>query len=161
MPNTDNNQPMAHGGEVIIRQHRRWTRWLEAGRTVGDGNLILTNHRLLFLHRIGPSAEVSSSIKRLADAPMEVVLDHALTLHKNCIEIPLDSITRVGIGAFVRLPFPVFYLAVSYLKGKNGTSRVAAFQFRWPRMEIMLHPQVIADLGWVRVIRRAMLLAPR
>jgi hypothetical protein len=161
MPNSDNNMPEATSGEVIIRQHRRWTRWLESGLTVSDGNLILTNRRLLFLHRIGPSAEVSSSIKRLADAPMEVVLDHALTMHKNCLEIPLGSISRVGIGAFVRFPFPVFYLAVSYLKGKKGVSSLAAFQFRWPRMEIMLHPQLIADWGWVRAIRRAKQLASR
>ena len=141
--------------EIIIRQHRHWTRWLEARRTMGEGNLILTNRRLLFLHKIEASPSVTASIKKLADAPIETVLNHALTLHKNCFQIPLPSIIRIGIGAFVRFPFPYFYLRVSYLKGRKQTPQTAAFQFRRPKSEIIFHPQVIADLGWMIAIKRA------
>ena len=141
--------------EIIIRQHRHWTRWIEARRTMGEGNLVLTNRRLLFLHRIEDSPDVAASIKKLADAPMEAVLNHALTLHKNCFQIPLPSIIRVGIGAFVRFPFPYFYLSVSYHKGKKQTPHTAAFQFRRAKSEILFHPQIIADWGWMIAIRRA------
>ena len=141
--------------EIIVRQHRHWTRWIEAGRTMGEGNLVLTNRRLLFLHRIQASPDVSASIKSLADAPMETVLNHALTLHKNCFQIPLPSIIRVRIGAFVRFPFPYFYLNVSYYEGKKQTPHTAAFQFIRSKSEVLFHPQIIADLGWMIATRRA------
>ncbi len=142
--------------ETIIRQHRHWTRWIEARRAMGEGNLVLTNRRLLFLHRIESSPDVAASIKKLADAPIETVLDHALTLHKNCFQIPLQSILKVGIGVFVRFPFPYFYLSVSYYRGKKQTPHTTAFQFRRPKSEIIFHPQVIADWCWVMAIKRAL-----
>jgi hypothetical protein len=141
--------------EIIIRQHRHWTRWIEARRTMGEGNLVLTNRRLLFLHRIQASRDVSASIKKLADAPIETVLNHALTLHKNCFQIPLPSMIRVRIGAFVRFPFPYFYLSVSYHKGKTQTPHTAAFQFVRSKSEVLFHPQIIADWGWMIATRRA------
>jgi len=141
--------------EFIIRQHRHWTRWLQSRWTLGEGNLVLTNRRLLFLHRIESSPEVTASIKKLADAPIETVLNHALTLHKKCFQIPLSSITGIGIGAYFRPPFPYCYLKVSYLKGKQQIPQTVAFQFKRPKHEIMLHQQLITDLGWKRAIRRA------
>ena len=116
--------------ESIIRQHRRWTNWIENRRIMGEGSLILTNRRLLFLHKIETSPDVAASIKKLADAPIETVLDHALTLHKNCFQIPLLSIIQVGVGAFAGFPFPQFYLSVSYFKGKKQNIHTAAFKFK-------------------------------
>ena len=141
--------------ETVIRQHRRWTHWIEAGRVLGEGSLILTNRRLLFLHRIESSPEVAASIRKLADAPMENVLDHALTLHKNCFQIPLSSIIQVGIGSFAGFPLPKVYLTVVYLKGKKLDPRTVAFQFKDPGHGIFSQPQIIVDWKWKRAIRRA------
>ncbi len=141
--------------EIIIRQHRHWALWIEARRTLGEGNLLLTNRRLLFLHKIKASPQVDATMKKLVGSPMETVLDHALTLHKDSFEIPLPSIMRAGIGAFRGFPFPSFHLSVSYLKGKKQTPYTVAFQFKSVKSRIFLTPQIFKDWGWVRVIRRA------
>ena len=141
--------------ETIIRQHRHWTRWITARRTAGEGNLILTNRRLLFLHKVASSPDITESIKRLADAPIETVLNHALTIHKNCFQIPLQDVTRVGIGAIMRLPFPYFYLTIAYHKGKKQTPYMANFQFLRPKSEISFRPQIIQDFSWINAIKRA------
>lgn len=142
--------------EVIIRQHRHWTHRVESLRVVGQGNLVLTNRRLLFLHKIEASPEVGASIKKLADAPIETVLDHALTLHKGCLQIPLASIARVGIGAVSGFPFPHFCLTVSYYEGKKRNPRVVAFQFKRPKSVVFQSPQIISDIRWRKAILRAM-----
>jgi hypothetical protein len=141
--------------ETIIRQHRRWTRLVEGSRPTGEGSLILTNRRLLFLHRIGSSPDVSASIKKLADAPIETVLDHALTLHKSSFQIPLSSIMQVGIVTLFGFPFPNFCLSVFYLAGKKLTPHTAAFQFGKSQSYMFSKPQVIMDWSWKRAIRRA------
>ncbi len=147
--------------EAIIRQHRRWAHRVEAGWTIGDGSLILTNRRLLFLHRIEASPEVAESIKKLADAPIEMVLDHALTLHKNCLQIPLSSIIQVGVVALFGFPFPNFCLNVVYLAGKKLAPHTADFKFGKPPAEMFAQPQVMTDWGWKRAIRRAIQQAGR
>ena len=141
--------------ETILRQHRRWTRLVEGSRSTGEGSLILTNRRLLFLHRIGSSPDVTESIKKLADAPMETVLDHALTLHKSSFQIPLSSIMQVGIVTLFGFPFPHFCLSVFYLAGKKLTPHTAAFQFGKPQSYVLSKPQIIMDWSWKRAIRRA------
>ena len=141
--------------EIILKQHRRWTRWMEGSRTMGEGSLILTNRRLLFLHRIEASPSIAASIKKLADAPMETVLDHALTLHKNCFQIPLSSIIKVEIGISIGFPFPYFYLGVLYLHSRKLTPHTAAFHFKRPKFDISFQPQLIADWSWKRAIQRA------
>ena len=141
--------------ETIIRQHRHWTRWLATRRTLDEGNLVLTNRRLLFLHRIESSPDVTESIRRLADAPIETVLDHALTLHKNCFQIHLQDITRVGIGVFMRFLSPSFYLSVTYRKGKKQTLYIADFQFLRPKTKISFIPQIIQDFFWMNAIKQA------
>lgn len=141
--------------EVIIRQHRHWTHRVEGLRVVGQGNLVLTNRRLLFLHRIDASPEVGASIRKLADAPIDTVLDHALTLHKGCLQIPLSAIARVGIGAVSGFPFPHFCLTVYYYEGRKRTPRVAAFQFKRPKAVTFQSPQIISDIRWRKAILRA------
>jgi chromate transport protein ChrA len=141
--------------ETIIRQHRRWTRLVEGSRPIGAGSLILTNRRLLFLHRIESSPDVSASIKKLADAPIEMVLDHALTLHKSSFQIPLSSIMQVGIFTLFGFPFPRFCLSVLYLAGKKLAPYTAAFQFGKSPSDMFPKPQVIVDWSWKRAIRRA------
>jgi hypothetical protein len=141
--------------ETIIKQHRRWTHWVDGSRTIGEGSLILTNRRLLFLHRIEASPDVAESIKKLADAPIKTVLDHALTLHKNCFQIPLSSIMQVGVIALFGFPLPHFCLSVVYLKGKKLTPHTADFKFRTANSGMFSQPQVIAGWSWKRAIRKA------
>ncbi|MCX6011909.1 MAG: hypothetical protein NTV30_00555 [Chloroflexi bacterium] len=140
--------------EIIIKQHRHWTHWISVHHKTEQGNLVLTNHRLLFLHKITDSPNVAASIKELADAPIETVLNHALTLHKNNFQIPLSSIIRVRTSSVFVFPFPHFYLRVSYRKGKNPTIHNAAFQFVRYKSSKIFHPQIIADWGWMKAIRR-------
>ena len=142
--------------EVILKEHRRWTRWIQGPRNLGEGNLVLTNRRVLFLHRIPSSHNVTAKIKKLTDAPIEAVLNYAFTLGEKNFQIPLSSITRVGIGNYVRFPFPHFYLTLSYLEGKKKIPRTVGFRFRRPIIKVILRPQVIEDWKWVKVIRKAM-----
>ena len=141
--------------EVILKEHRRWTRRINGRRNLGEGNLTLTNHRILFLHRIQSSPGVAANIKKLTDAPMEAVLNYAFTLNEKNLKIPLSSVARVGIGIYVRFLMPHFYLKLSYLEGKKQILRTVAFQFRRPVLELILHPQVIEDWKWVRAIKKA------
>ncbi len=141
--------------EIIIRQHRRWTHWLEGNKVLGEGNLILTNRRLLFLHRIVSSPDVSASIKELADAPLEAVLDHALTLHKNSYQVPLSSIMQVGVITLFGFPLPRFCLEIVYLKGKKLDPHTADFKFIALGSGMLAPPQLFVDLGWQKAIRKA------
>ncbi|MBN1690924.1 MAG: hypothetical protein JW901_07875 [Dehalococcoidia bacterium] len=141
--------------ETIIKQHRRWTLWIEDNRTMGEGSLVLTNRRLLFLNRIESSPEVTASIRELADAPVEKVLDHALTLHKNCFQMLLSSIMRVEIISLFGFPFPRFRLSIIFLKGKKLTPHTAEFTFRTYGSGMLTQPQIIADWGWKSAIKKA------
>jgi hypothetical protein len=157
MNEPDQNKPIGpdENAESIIRQHRRWTYWVEGRRILGEGNLVLTNRRLLFLHRIESSPEVAASIKNLADAPMETVLDHALTLHKNSFQMPLSSIIQVGIGSLAGFPLPSIYLNVVYLKGKKLSPHTVAFKFKQSGAGMFSQPQIVMDWNWKRAIRKA------
>jgi hypothetical protein len=142
--------------EIVIREHRRWTQWIERPRAMRLGNLVLTNHRLIFLHQIQSSPTVQENIKRLADSPMETVLNYAFTLNQNNFQIPLSSIAGVRIGTFNWNPFPHICLTVIYFDGKNTDSKLASFVFLRPIKQTILHPQIIVDIGWIRAIKQAM-----
>jgi len=141
--------------EIIIKQHRRRAQWIEGRRIMGEGSLILTNRRLLFLHRIESSPQVTESIKKLADAPMETVLNHALTLHNHNFQIPLISIVQAGIGDFTGFPFPHFCLNIVHLKGKKASPQTVSFLFKKNTPGIFFSPQIIIDLNWKKAIEQA------
>lgn len=143
--------------ETIIRQHRRGTHWLEYGQTVGEGSLILTNRRLLFLHLIEANASVAASIKELAEAPIAEVLDHALSLHKYSFQIPLSAIIQARIGFFFRSLFPQFCLTIVYLKGKSPRPHTVDFQFKRSSLEATSRPQVMIDRDWKKSIHQAII----
>lgn len=149
------------GPENIIRQHRRLAYLVEVREVKGEGSLILTNHRLLFLNRVERSPQVEADIKRLADAPMREVLDHGLTLNKENLEIPLSSIIKAGVGNLYSFPMPRFCLSVYYLHPKKLVPHTVTFQFRNARSNILFglftQPQVITALSWGKTIRKAML----
>jgi hypothetical protein len=142
--------------ERIIREHRHWTQWIEKSRLLQLGNLVLTNYRLIFLHKIQSSPDVKDNIKKLADAPMETVLNYAFTLNRNNFQIPLSSIGNVRIGTFNWIPFPHICLTVIYFDGKHTMSRSASFQFIRPIKQTILKPQIVVGIGWVRAIKQAM-----
>lgn len=152
-----NNSPARPDSEaeVILKEHRRWTRWIRGSQNLGEGNLTLTNRRLLFLYRITSSPEVAANIQRLKDTPVEDVLNYALTLHKNNFQIPLSSVVKVGVGFYLRFLLPHFHLRVSYLEAKKKVPRTFAFQFRRPMLEVLLRPQIIEVWTWAGAIKRA------
>jgi hypothetical protein len=141
--------------ERIIKEHRRWTQWIENRRAMWHGNLVLTNHRLIFLHKIQSSPNVTDNIKKLADAPIENVLDYAFKLNRNNFQIPLSLIGDVSVGVFSWNPFPRVCLKVTYFDGKHPVGKRTAFHFLRPFKQIILNPQLFVDIGWVRTIKKA------
>jgi hypothetical protein len=154
--------PQYEGPENIIRQHRRLAYLVEVREVKGEGSLILTNHRLLFLNRIERSPQIEADIKRLADAPMKEVLDHGLALNRENLEIPLSSIIQTGVGNLYSFPMPRFCLSVYYLHPTKLTPHTVTFQFRNARSGILFgiftQPQVITAWSWGKSIRKAMSL---
>ena len=142
--------------ERTLKEHRRWTQWIENPQAMRLGNLVLTNHRLIFLHKIQSSPDVKDSIKKMADAPLETVLNYAFTLDRNNFQIPLPSIGNVRTGSFNWNPFPHVCLTVIYFDGKHPSSKSASFQFIRPIKQTILKPQIVVTIGWVRAIKKAM-----
>ncbi len=140
--------------ERIIKEHRHWTQWIKNPRAMELGNLVLTNRRLIFLHKIQSSPDVKDNIQKLADAPMETVLNYAFTLNRNNFQIPLSSIGNVRIGAFNWNPFPHVCLTVIYFDGKHPSSKSSSFQFIRPIKQTILKPQIVVGIGWVRAINQ-------
>jgi len=143
--------------EKIIKEHRRWTRWLESQTVAREGNLVLTNRRLLFLNRIAPNEVVNTNIKKLADAPMDQVLDYAFTLSKKNFQMPLSEIRRIGVGIFTLYPYPRFCLTVSYRPRKNEKAKTFAFQFRDEANKNIMKLQLAEDYRWAKAIKQAIL----
>jgi len=147
--------PEAPDKEVILKDHRRWTRWISGSLYIGEGNLTLTNYRVLFLHRIRSSPALAEDMRKLAGSPTEAVLDYAFALNKRNLQIPLSHITKVGIGCYFRFLLPHFYLKLSYYEGKKKNLCDASFQFRWPPLDAPMHPQIIEGWKWARATRKA------
>lgn len=146
---------MSKNKEYIIKEHRHWTQWIVNRFAKRLGNLVLTNHRLMFLHKIQSSPEVSDHIKKLADSPMENVLNYAFTLNRDNFQMPLSNIAGVKIGLFNWNPFPHTCLTVVYFDGKQAVSRAASFQFIRPIKQTILNPQIAVDINWIKTINKA------
>ena len=141
--------------ERIIKEHRKWTQWIETPRALRLGNLVLTNRRLIFLHLIQSNPEVNESIKKLADSPMETVLNYAYKLDRKNFQIPLSAIAGLKLGAYNWTPIPHVCLSVVYFDGKNPGSRMVAFQFIRPYKQTILKPQLFLLIDWIRAIKQA------
>ena len=118
--------------ERIIKEHRKWTQWIQTPKKLRLGNLVLTNRRLMFLNVIQSSPEVTESIKKLADAPMEVVLNHAFKLNGDNFQIPLSAIAGLKIGAYNWTPIP-----------------------HVPYKQTIFKPEIILLFEWIREIKKA------
>ena len=141
--------------ERIIKEHRKWTQWIQTPRKLRLGNLVLTNRRLIFLNIIQSSPEVNESIKKLADAPIEIVLNQAFKLNGDNFQMPLSAIAGLKIGAYNWTPIPHVCLSVVYYDGKNPQRRMVAFQFIRPYKQTILKPQIILLFDWIRAIKKA------
>ena len=141
--------------ERIIKEHRKWTQWIQTPKKLRLGNLVLTNRRLMFLNVIQSSPEVTESIKKLADAPMEVVLDHAYKLNGDNFQIPLSAIAGLKIGAYNWTPIPHVCLSIVFFDGNSTRSRMAAFQFIRPYKQTIFKPEIFLLFEWIREIKKA------
>jgi hypothetical protein len=141
--------------EKIIREHRKWTQWIETPRKLHLGNLVITNRRLIFLNVISSSPEVTENIKKLADAPTESVLNYAYTLNKDNFQMPLSSIVGLKIGAYNWTPIPHICLSIAFIDHKNNAKRVISFQFIRPYKQTIFKPQFFLVLDWIRDIKNA------
>jgi hypothetical protein len=141
--------------ERIIKEHRKWTQWIQTPKKLRLGNLVLTNRRLMFLNVIQSSPEVTESIKKLADAPMDVVLDHAYKLNGDNFQMPLSAIAGLKIGAYNWTPIPHVCLSVVFFDGNSARSRMVAFQFIRPYKQTILKPEIILLFEWIREIKKA------
>jgi hypothetical protein len=141
--------------ERIIKEHRKWTQWIETPRALRLGNLVLTNRRLIFLNIIQSSPDVKENIKKLADAPVETVLNYAYKLNRDNFQIPLSAIAGLKIGAYNWTPIPHICLTVVFYDGKNLSSRMRAFQFIRPYKQTILKPQFFLLIDWIRAIKQA------
>ena len=129
--------------------------WIQTPRKLRLGNLVLTNRRLIFLNIIQSGPEVDASIKKLADAPMETVLNYAYKLNPDNFQIPLSAIAGLKIGAYNWTPIPHVCLSVVYYDGSSTRSRMAAFQFIRPYKQTILKPQIVLLFEWIRAIKKA------
>ena len=141
--------------ERIIKEHRKWTQWIQTPKKLRLGNLVLTNRRLMFLNVIQSSPEVTESIKKLADAPIETVLDHAYKLNGDNFQIPLSAIAGLKIGAYNWTPIPHVCLSIVFFDGNSTRSRMVAFQFIRPYKQTIFKPEIILLFEWIREIKKA------
>ena len=141
--------------EKIIKEHRKWTQWIETPRALRLGNLVLTNRRLIFLHIIESSPEVKENIKKLADAPIESVLNYAYTLNNKNFQIPLSNVIGLKLGAYNWTPIPHFCLSIIFVDRKYLTNRMVSFQFIRPYKQTILKPQFMLVMDWIRAIKQA------
>ena len=140
--------------EKIIKEHRKWTQWIETPRKLRLGNLVVTNRRLIFLNIITSSPEVTANIRKLADSPTEQVLNYAYTLNRDNFQIPLSSIMGLKIGAYNWTPIPHICLTIVFVD-KHAATRMAAFQFIRPYKQTLLKPQIMLVIDWIREIKKA------
>jgi len=141
--------------ERIIKEHRKWTQWIQTPRKLRLGNLVLTNRRLIFLNVIHSGPEVDASIKKLADAPMETVLNHAYKMNPDNFQVPLSNISGLKIGAYNWTPIPHVCLSIVYYDGRDTRSRMVDFQFIRPYKQTIFKPQIFLLFEWIRTIKKA------
>jgi hypothetical protein len=98
---------------------------------------------------------VTDSIKKLADAPIELVLNQAFKLNGDNFQIPLSAIAGLKIGAYNWTPIPHVCLSVVFYDGKKPQNRMVAFQFIRPYKQTILKPEIILLIDWIREIKKA------
>ena len=149
-------QPLS--GEVVLKEYPNSTRWLKGQQVIGVGNLILTNERLVFLHRVELSQRQIEDIQKLRmnSARANKEIDFALTLHKRNFQVPLSSVISANMSRYCLLPFPRPYLRISYRGGSKSGEKTLGFIFTIPLWKGWYQLEVTTVWGWVQIIRKAL-----
>ena len=142
--------------EAVLKEYPNSTRWIEGHRILGEGNLILTNERLVFLNRVAVSERQNEKIKELEGAPINEILDFALTLHKKNFQIPLSSIIAADRARFALFPLPRFCLRITYLSGSKQKEKPLDFMFTISVLRGFFQLEITIVSGWVRMIRKVL-----
>ena len=143
-------------GEVVIKEYPNSTRWLEGQRVIGDGNLILTNERLAFLHRVALTDEEFEYVQKLSqEATTSKMVDFALSIHKKNFQFPLTSVIEAKTGMFSILPFPRPCLRISYISPKKKKTKTVTFMFTIPLLKGFFQTEFATVKAWVNAINRA------
>lgn len=143
--------------EVVIKEYPNSTRWIEGKKLLGIGNLVLTSQRLVFLNRMVLAEKQMEHIQKLSEEDIvKESLEYALTLHKKNFEIPLATVLSVKTKVFAFLPFPRFYLRVSYTNVKKGNTKIASFLFTIPLLKGLFQTEIGITKGWESAIKRAL-----
>ena len=143
--------------EVVLKEYPHSTRWLEGQEVIGVGNLILTNQRLVFLHRIPlDDKELEYLRKFSAKASTSKMIDLAFTLHKKNFQVPLSSVISVKTGLYSLLPFPRPRLHITYQsEQKKKQVKTLSFLFTIPLLRGVFQWEITTIMTWVRIIREA------
>ena len=145
--------------EVALKEYPHSTRWLEGRQVIGVGNLILTNERLVFLHRVPLDEDELKYLHKLSQkATTKRMIDLALTLHKKNFQVPLSSVILVKMGLYSLFPFPRPCLRISYRsKKKKKQIKTISFMFTIPLWKGWFQLEITTVKGWVETIRRAVM----
>ena len=143
-------------GEAVLKEYPNSTRWIEGRRLLGEGNLILTNERLVFLNRVVLSERQVEKVEELEGAPIAGILDFALTLHKKNFQIPLSSIIAADRYRFALLPLPRYLLRVTYQGGRRQIEKTLSFIFTISVLRGFFQLEITTVMGWVRMVRKVL-----
>ncbi len=145
--------------EVVLKEYPRSTHWLEGRQVIGVGNLILTNERLVFLHRAALTEEELEYLRKFSQkATTNRMIDLAFTLHKKNFQFPLSSVVSARAGLYSILPFPRPCLRISYRserKKKEMKIKTVSFMFTIPLLKGFFQLEITTVMGWVWIIRKA------
>ena len=143
--------------EVVIKEYPHSTRWLEGQQVIGVGNLILTNERLVFLHRVPLDEEELEYLQKFSkQATTSRMIDLALTFHKKNFQVPLSSVISVKTGLYSILPLPRPCLRISYRsERKKKQIKTVSFMFTIPIWKGWFQLEITTIRAWVWIIREA------
>ena len=141
--------------EEVVREWPKYSLWLEDNAT-HQGNLILTNERLIYLNRVALSQKEHEEMQELSKgATTNQVLNFALKLHKRNFQIPLSSIVSSRLGFCFILPSPRPCVRVYYQRASKKP-KMASFLFRRSMLMDLFRPEFpITAIFWYRAIKKA------
>ena len=142
--------------EVVIKEYPNSTQWLEEKQVIGVGNLILTNERLIFIHRLPLEKKELESLQKISKkVTVKRMIDLALSLHQKNFQVPLSSVISAETGLHSLLPFPRPCLRIHYRSERKQT-KTLAFIFTVPLWKSWFQLEFSTVKGWVWSISRAL-----
>lgn len=146
------------GEETVIKEYPHSTRWVQGLETIGVGNLILTNERIIFLHQVDLSTDDLERLQKLSrKLTTREMIDLTISLHKENFQFPLSSVTQVKVGLYSLLPFPRPCLRISYKSGRRKQNiNTVSFMFTIPLLKGFFQLEITTVHGWAMLINKAM-----